>query len=149
MCLTTRCTKTLRKRLSSSLGTVRFTSSEIKGAFHEFVFFTGLSSMPVMRGSTFTGITVHEGIKNIGTGVFDSCSNLEVVNLPSTITSFGNQAFYACYRMKALSILAVTPPTIGVGTTLPPAGTIYVPAESVDAYKSAWSSYASRIQAIP
>ena len=131
------------------MGTVKFNSSEIKGAFHEFVFFTGLSSMPGMRGSTFTGITVHEGIERIELGVFDSCSKLEVVNLPSTITSFGNQAFYACYRMKALSILAVTPPTIGEGTTLPPAGTIYVPAGSVDAYKSAWTSYASRIQAIP
>lgn len=133
----------------SSLGTVRFTSSAISGPFHEFVFFTGLSSMPSMRGSTFTGITVHEGIERIGIGVFDSCSKLEVVNLPSTITSFGNQAFYGCYRMKALTILAVTPPTLGEAVTLPPAGTIYVPAGSVDAYKAAWSSYASRIQAIP
>ena len=110
------------------LGTVRFTSSEIKGPFHEFVFFTGLSSMPSMRYSTFTGITVHEGIERIELGVFDSCSKLEVVNLPSTITSFGNQAFYACYRMKALTILAVTPPTIGAGHTLPPAGTSKSPA---------------------
>ena len=132
------------------MGTVKFNTSKC-GNFHEFAFFTGLSSttMPSMRGFTITGITVPEGIEIMVLGVFDSCSKLEVVNLPSTITSFGNQAFYGCYRMKALTILAVTPPTIGAGQTLPTAGTIYVPAESVDAYKAAWTSYASRIQAIP
>lgn len=132
------------------MGNVKFNTSKC-GNFHEFAFFTGLSSttLPLMRGFTITGITVPEGIEIIGASAFDTCSRLEVVNLPSTITSFGNQAFYACNRMKALSILAVTPPTKGAGHTLPTAGTIYVPAVSVDAYKAAWTSYASRIQAIP
>ena len=50
----------------------------------------------------------------------------------------------------SLTILAATPPTRGTGAfTLPGYGTIYVPAGSVDAYKEAWSGYASRIQAIP
>ena len=132
------------------MGTVKFNTSKC-GNFHEFAFFTGLSSttLPSMRGFTITGITVPEGIEIIGTSAFDTCSRLEVVNLPSTINLFRNQAFYACYAIKSLTVLTVTPPTIGAGQTLPPQGTIYVPAESVDAYKAAWTSYASRIQAIP
>jgi len=126
-----------------------FTSSAIAGAFHEFAYFTGLSSMPMMRGCKFTGITVPEGITSVGAQAFYECSVLTVVNLPSTVTSLGNMAFYRCPSMS-LTILAVTPPTRGTGSyTLPGSGTIYVPAESVDAYKEAWSSYASRIQAIP
>jgi hypothetical protein len=52
-----------------------------------------------------------------------------------------------------MTILATTPPTLGNATnslgstsyTFP----IYVPAESVDAYKTKFTQYASRIQAIP
>lgn len=126
-----------------------FTSSAITGAFHEFANFTGLSSMPIMGSSKFTGITVPEGITSIGATVFQYCSVLTVVNLPSTVISLGSMAFYRCPSMS-LTILATTPPTRSSGSfTLPGSGTIYVPAESVDAYKAAWSSEASRIQAIP
>lgn len=127
-----------------------FTSSAITGAFHEFALFTGLSAMPTMKYSTFTGITVPEGIKQIGSSAFEYSSSLTVVNYPSTITTFRNMIYYRCPRTITLTILAVTPPTLGDGAeTLPTNGTIYVPAGSVDAYKSAWTSYASRIQAIP
>ena len=126
-----------------------FKSSAITGSFHEFAYFTGLSRMPLMRNSTFKGITVPEGITNLYATAFDTCSLLEVVNLPSTITAIGNMTFYKCSAMRALTIIAETPPTLGSGATLPNSGTIYVPAESVDAYKAAWTSYASRIQAIP
>ena len=106
--------------------------------------------MPLMGSSTFTGITVPEGIKSIGATTLQYCSSLVVVNLPSTITSFGSMAFYRDYAIESTTILAIEPPSLPSGSfPLPPQGTIYVPAESVDAYKSAWTSYASRIQAIP
>lgn len=69
--------------------------------------------------------------------------------VPATVTSIGEYSFY-CTTLTKLTILATTPPTlrtpIGPNTFL-----IYVPAESVDAYKNAsgWSTMASRIYAIP
>ena len=54
--------------------------------------------------------------------------------------------------MKSVTVNATTPPTLGESaldyTNNCP---IYVPAASVDVYKAAsgWSTYASRIQAIP
>ena len=69
--------------------------------------------------------------------------------VPATITSIREYSFY-CTTLTKLTILATTPPTLqtplGTNTFL-----IYVPAESVDAYKNAsgWSTMASRIYAIP
>lgn len=86
-------------------------------------------------------------------GCFGLCSHLAKVTLPSTLTTLGQRAFYQCYALETVICKAVTPPTIS-SQSLP--GTsyvqhIYVPAESVDTYKAAsgWSSYASKIEAIP
>jgi hypothetical protein len=49
-----------------------------------------------------------------------------------------------------VTCLPVTPPTIGSNAFNSTSNyPIYVPADSVSAYQSAWSDYASRIQAIP
>lgn len=74
------------------------------------------------------------------------------VVIPNSMVSIGNMAFYNCSSLTSVTINAVTPPTLGMSAF---DGTnncsIYVPAGSVDAYKSAsnWSTYAGRIQAIP
>ena len=74
---------------------------------------------------------------------------LAEATVPDTVTSIGEYSFY-CTTLTKLTILATTPPTLrtppGTNTLL-----IYVPAESVDAYKNAsgWSTMASRIFAIP
>jgi len=57
-------------------------------------------------------------------------------------------AFSNCSGLTGMTINATTPPTLGnsvfANTNFP----IYVPAGSVEAYKTAWSEYADRIQAI-
>ena len=61
-----------------------------------------------------------------------------------------NNAFDNCSSLTSITVNATTPPYLGSsafeGSTCP----IYVPAESVNAYKSAysWIDYASRIQPI-
>lgn len=75
---------------------------------------------------------------------------IEVI-LPTTVTSIGWGAFLECKSLQFIKILAISPPTMVAEafdhTNECP---IYVPAGSVDAYKSAtnWTRYASRIQAI-
>ena len=84
---------------------------------------------------------------------FSYCSAITEITLPETVTAIGYQAFYRCTGITSFTILATTPPELSLnnqtfyGTTFP----IYVPAESVNAYKAAsrWDAWASRIQAIP
>jgi hypothetical protein len=71
---------------------------------------------------------------------------LKFVELPSTITSIGSTAFFAGLSGKILLIHATVPPSVGsfgLNFTY-----IYVPDESVEAYKTAsnWSTYASNIK---
>ena len=71
--------------------------------------------------------------------------------IPNSVTSIGWIAFYGCSSITSIVIEATTPPVVFRGvfdnTNDCP---IYVPSESVEAYKtdSGWSHYASRIQPI-
>ena len=68
----------------------------------------------------------------------------------SGVTTIGNYAFYFCNSLQSITVRATTPPTLGSDvfkyTNDCP---IYVPSNKVSAYKSAWSDYSDRIQAIP
>lgn len=72
--------------------------------------------------------------------------------LNTTIEEIGANAFSDCLELKELTICSITPPVLRTGA-LDTGGnlTVYVPAESVEAYKAAndWKGYADKIQAIP
>lgn len=84
--------------------------------------------------------------------VFYNCKNLEYVNLPNTLLTLGGYIFAGCTSLKEVICNAVTPPTLAstVFNSTNSTFLIYVPDESVEAYKSAtnWSTYASRIKGI-
>ena len=85
----------------------------------------------------------------------ESMSKLQEVILGNNVQTIGNNAFYQYGVNYTLTIHTVTPPSMASGAAAIFGGTtpnaIYVPAESVDAYKvkPGWSSQSSRIQAIP
>lgn len=93
-------------------------------------------------------VTLSEGLKTIGSGVFTS-TNLSSITVPSSVTSLGSWCFDD--NFDHVTVLATTPPSLGgrgvfsEGYTYP----IYVPSSRVTVYKSSWSAYSSRIQAIP
>lgn len=102
---------------------------------------------------SLTSITIPYSVTEISYDAFYYCSSLENISIPSNVTSIGHRALRNCSGLISITVEATTPPTLGAdkvfdGTNDCP---IYVPTESVDAYKSAtnWSEYASRIQAIP
>ena len=84
------------------------------------------------------------GIGMFGTPSFTS------ITIGSGVTSIGDYGLAICPNMASITINATTPPTLGSNVFYETNNCpIYVPAESVSAYQSAWSEYASRIQAIP
>jgi len=97
-----------------------------------------------------TSVTIGSGVTSIGVGAFSYCRSLTSVTIPDSVTSISGSAFYNCTGLTSVNVNATTPPTLGSSafnnTNNCP---IYVPAESVNAYQTAWSDYASRIQAIP
>ena len=102
------------------------------------------------RGTPIESVILPEGIRTISYRCFMDCAYLSTVTLPSTVTTLSGGAFYYCTRLTSMTVLATTPPTLGTDALSSTSAlqAIYVPAASVDAYKTAWSSRASIIQAI-
>lgn len=116
---------------------------------------TSIGDSAFMGCSGLTNITIPNTVTSINTGAFNN-SGLTIVTIPDSVTIIGVAAFESCNSLASVIIEAVTPPTLdGGGSTafLNNANDrkIYVPAESVEVYKTAtnWSNYANDIQAIP
>lgn len=135
-------------------------------------------SVTTIEGSAFSScaslVEAHlpSGLTVLNAALFGSCGNLESVNIPEGVTTIGPQVFYDCFKFKhvefpstvtsigyncfyrvtitELVMHAVVPPSLsngGLGNGSS-AKAIYVPDESVEAYKTAdgWSRYASVVK---
>ena len=101
---------------------------------------------------SLTSVDIPNSVTSIGQSAFYGCSKLTSVTIGNGVTSIGVFAFNNCSKLTSVTVNATTPPSLGYNAFYSTNNCpIYVPAESVDAYKAAnnWSSLASRIQAIP
>ena len=106
--------------------------------------------------TSLTSITIPNGVTSIGTGAFTDCTSLTSVTIGNGVTSIGNSAFWGCSSLTCVYCKATTPPTAVPNSYSnywsafddnASGRKIYVPAESVEAYKAAayWSNYAADI----
>lgn len=97
-----------------------------------------------------TSVAIPNSVTTIGSSAFAACSGLTSVVIPSSVISIDSWAFSNCSGLTSITVNATTPPTLGANAFYNTNCPIYVPAESVDAYKAAegWSEYADRIQPI-
>lgn len=106
--------------------------------------------------SNLTSIVLTDRVVNnpsasIGNCAFGRCSNLQEFTFPSGLRYIYNSVLVDCTSLNRITILDPTPTELG-STAFDNTGDcpIYVPAESINLYKTAknWSAYADRYQPI-
>ena len=97
--------------------------------------------------NSLINVIVPEGVTSIGEYAFYYCNSLTGVTLPASTESIGNYVFYGCNVLADVYVNAVTPPALEGYLAYDFTGKIYVPLESVEAYRSAdnWRAYAGQI----
>lgn len=104
--------------------------------------------------SSLTSIIIPEGVTSIGDSAFESCSSLASIVLPSSIATIGREAFYRCSGLSRVFVKSSIPPILleswrgyDVFDRNAEGRKIYVPSESLEAYKVAdgWLTYADAI----
>lgn len=98
-------------------------------------------------------VNIKEGTATIDNYAFQY-TNLRTITIPSTVSVIGSAAFQRCYSMRSMYFKSTTPPAIQSDTfvmsgasRMNPLVKIYVPRNSVNAYKTAtnWSDIADHI----
>lgn len=136
----------IRNNTTQTSYTLRQDTTYLLGTFNSC---KGITSVGEIGSGA--SVEIPNSVVAISNSCFQSCSGLTSVEIPNSVTSIGSYAFYRCTSLTSITIQATTPPSLGSSafdnTNNCP---IYVPAESVDAYKQStnWSSLADRIQAI-
>ena len=100
------------------------------------------------RGCGFRQLRLPEGVSDLGAYAFAVNPRLEEVVLPASLQRLCATSFVWCDSITSMTCRAEVPPTVENDALeshiVPPASaTLYVPAESVEAYRSAsyWASF--------
>jgi hypothetical protein len=123
----------------------------------KLVYLTLPRTVKIVAGNSFTNcvnlksIVFPDSLWWISHSAFNGCSSLESVEFPASLTRIEG-SFLGCTSLKTIVCPASDPPGLinsgEFGSS--PLEAIYVPADSVDAYKAAsvWSRYAAIIKPI-
>ena len=103
---------------------------------------------------SFKSIIIPDSVTSIGNYAFGSISTLTKVEIGPSVTDIGERAFFGCVYLEKVYVKSINPPSLGAeafkeyngakpNCIIKDLEAIYVPSESVDAYKSAsgWSGY--------
>ena len=121
---------------------------------------------------SLASVTIPDSVTSIGDYAFEDCDSLTSVTIPDSVTTIGRCAFWSCDSLTSVTIgdsvttirewafnYCTSLTSVYCKATIPPAGgssmfhnnasdrKIYVPRESVEAYKNAngWKEYADQI----
>ena len=148
------------------LKSIELPQSTTQFGSHAFCYCINLESVNIPSGVTQIGacafgecrklndITLPEGLSVIEAQTFAGCQSLTNITIPASVVEIEEQVFYSCNAMREVYCKPSTPPSTTkrfLDTWESFSGcfdaTIYVPMESVEAYKTAedWSEYADSI----
>ena len=128
--------------MCSDLSSIEIPNSVITIGDHAFQYCSG-----------FTGnLTIPNSVTTIGNYAFYGSGFTGNLTIPNSVTTIQYAAFYDCVGLTEIVLLDNTPPILAFNNAFSNTNNsnnypIYVPYESIDAYKTAtnWSNYASRI----
>lgn len=97
--------------------------------------------------SSLTKVILSEGNVSIGRYAFQSDYSLTSFEFPASIKTIGHHCLYGCKGLTSITIKAIDVPQGDDGMFLGSNCPIYVPEESVEAYKTSeqWKNFANRI----
>lgn len=150
---------------SDGVGTITFASDVSVIGSYAFAYTTNLTNIILPKtittlknhafrncsGLVEIDLSGYENLQRIEAQAFNFASTSNKVLIPSNVTYIGDYGFSGNTRTE-IYIYAVTPPSIGTMIfELAWNSSIYVPSQSINAYKAAtgWASYAPIIKAIP
>ena len=84
-----------------------------------------------------TSVIIESGAAFIGNEAFYKCFSLKTVTIPASVKKIGYRAFARCDNLESVISQSPVPPATGgfVFAGRPPAACLYVPANSVNAYR--------------
>ena len=103
---------------------------------------TRIAGFTFWNQSNIVAIELPQTLTDIEHGAFEGCTQLSSILIPKNVTFIGCSAFADCLSLNTIICYAIEPPTISSNTffgsnPIYNNPTIYVPAESVEAYKNA------------
>ena len=104
----------------------------------------------MINGTEITELVIpFKEVETIGDSAFEDCTSLTSITIPETVFEIGGSAFRDCTSLTSVYCKPTTPPSgnSGMFSNNASGRKIYVPTESVDAYKEAdgWKDYADYI----
>ena len=132
-----------------------------RGAFYDCSSLTSITipnSVTSIGESAFcdcfglTSITIPNSVTSIGERTFEDCESLTSITIPNSVTSIGERAFCDCFGLTSITFNGSTPPEFGkdVFKYVSNSISVYVPANNIEAYKSALGGLGlSDIKALP
>ena len=135
-------------RNTGILGTLNIPSNITSLTYLQFAY------TPITKVVTSNNLTAINSLTY--SGAFYQCTNLQIADIGSGITSIGDDTFSGCTSLASIICRAYNPPTLatnafrGIPSASPLITKFYVPNDRVDAYKTAtgWIAFASRIYSI-
>ena len=98
--------------------------------------------------ASLTSVNIPNSVITIGNYAFYGCTGLTSVNIGNSVTRIGSEAFIDCTSLTSVTCLAVTPPKAAGDCfssypSIYDTATLYVPKESVEAYRTAdvWKNF--------
>ena len=101
-----------------------------------------------LNGVTVKEVTIPNTVTAIKDYAFYYCEGITSITIPEGVTSIGFAAFYECNMLGKIICRAIVPPVVGTACFYGvPSAPVYVPAASVEAYRSheGWGVFPSFI----
>lgn len=101
---------------------------------------TGIVGSTFNKCNSLQSVVIPDTVTSIAASAFNSSYSLQNITIPSLLDTIGNNAFQDCYGLAWIRFEPYVPPTVSSSYTfanMPTDCVIYVPAASLDAYKTA------------